>query len=245
MKRTIEFAYSIVVYVMFLGTFLYAVGFVGNLAVPKGIDDGAPGPLAVSLLVNALLLGLFAIQHSVMARPGFKARWTKIVPRTIERSTYVLATNICLILLFWKWQPLTQVIWDLRSPLLSGLMWALFALGWGIVLVATFTIDHFDLFGLRQTYYPFMGREAPPIHFVKRGLYKFCRHPIMLGFIIAMFATPAMTLGHLFFASMATAYILIALYFEERDLINAHGEHYHEYRRTTPKLCPFSFGARK
>lgn len=241
MKKIVEFAYSAIVYVMFLGTFLYAVGFTGNLVVPKSIDSGAEQNTATALLINALLLGLFAIQHSVMARPGFKACWTKIIPKTIERSTYVLATNLCLILLYWKWVPLKGIIWDVQIPIVAGFMWALFTLGWLIVLITTFSINHFDLFGTRQTFYPLVKKEAPPIAFMKKGLYKFCRHPIMLGFIIAMFASPTMSVGHLFFAVMATAYIFIALIFEERDLENALGEHYKEYQKTTPKICPFSF----
>lgn len=241
MRKSIEFAYSLVVYVMFLGTFLYAVGFTGNLVVPKSIDSGIQQNTVTALLINSLLLGLFAVQHSVMARPGFKARWTQIIPKTIERSTYVLATNICLILLFAFWVPLRAVVWDFSGTALASVMWALFALGWLIVLVSTFLINHFDLFGTRQTFYPFVNKEAPPITFMKKGLYKFCRHPIMLGFIVAFFAAPVMTAGHLFFAVMATGYIFIALIFEERDLANAHGEHYREYQRTTPRICPFSF----
>ena len=244
MKKIIEFAYSLIVYVMFLGTFMYAVGFIGNFIVPKSIDSGVEQNTVTALLINSLLLGLFAMQHSVMARPGFKAHWTKIIPKTIERTTYVLAANLCLILLFWQWAPLKGIVWDIQTPIVAGFMWALFALGWLIVLVSTFLINHFDLFGTRQTFYPLINKETPSIVFIKKGLYKFCRHPIMLGFIIAFFAIPTMSMGHLFFAAMATGYILIALIFEERDLENAHGEHYREYKRTTPKICPFSFSKR-
>lgn len=241
MRKTIEFAYSLIVYVMFLGTFLYAIGFIGNWIVPKSIDSGIERSLPSALIINSLLLGLFALQHSVMARPGFKKQWTRIIPASVERATYVLATNLCLILLYWKWAPVKSIVWNVQPPLLAGMMWALFALGWLIVLTSTFAINHFDLFGLRQTYYPFINKEAPPVVFMKKWLYNHCRHPIMLGFIIAMFATPVMTAGHLFFAAMATTYIFIALIFEERDLEQNHGEHYREYKKTTPKLCPFPF----
>jgi len=240
-QRTLQFAYSIVVYVMFLGVFLYAVGFANNLLVPKSIDSGAAGDLLSAVLINSLLLGLFALQHSIMARPWFKREWTKIVPEPIERSTFVLFTNLCLILLFWKWQPMPQVIWDVQQPIFAGIIWAAFAAGWVIVLISTFLIDHFALFGLRQTYYPFINKEAPPIHFMKKGLYKYCRHPIMLGFIVAFLATPQMTVGHLFFFVMTTGYILIALIFEENDLTMIHGDDYRKYQKSVPKLCPVSF----
>jgi len=230
---------------MFLVTFLYAIGFVGNFIVPKSVDSGVEQGLGMALMVNTLLLGLFATQHSVMARPAFKARWTKIVPKTIERSTYVLATNLCLILLFWKWIPLKGIVWEIQSPLFANVMWALFATGWLIVLAATFMINHFDLFGLRQTFNPLINKETPALEFKKMGLYKYCRHPIMLGFMTAFVATPVMTVGHLFFAVMCIAYIFIALIFEEGDLVNAIGEPYKEYQRTVPKVCPFSFGKSK
>ena len=245
MKKVFEYTYSVVIYIMFLGTFLYAIGFVGNFMVPKSIDSGVEQSLAKALFVNALLLGLFAIQHSVMARPAFKEHWTKIVPKTIERSTYVLATNLCLILLYCLWIPMKTIIWNFQGTFLAGILWALFAAGWLIVLISTFLINHFDLFGLRQTYYPLVNKEAPPIAFSKKGLYQFCRHPIMLGFIIGMFVTPTMTVGHLFFAVMATGYIFIGLIFEERDLVNLIGEDYKKYQKDVPKICPFSFGKKK
>jgi len=245
MIKVIEFIYSVVIYIMFLFTFLYAIAFVGNLPVPKSIDSGIEQGLGAALLVNALLLGLFAIQHSVMARPAFKTQWTKIVPKTIERSTYVLATNLCLILLFWKWVPMKTIVWEVHSPLFANILWGIFAAGWLIVLAATFMINHFDLFGLRQTFNPLMNKEIPALEFKKAWLYKYCRHPIMLGFIIAMVATPVMTAGHLFFAVMCIGYIFIALTFEENDLVNAIGEPYKEYQRTVPKVCPFSFGKGK
>ena len=242
MKKIIEFSYSIVIYVMFLFTFLYAIAFVGNFPVPKTIDSGVEQSMGMALMVNALLLGLFAIQHSVMARPVFKAQWTKIVPKTIERSTYVLAANLCLILLFWKWIPMKGIVWEISAPFFANIMWGIFAIGWLIVLAATFMISHFDLFGLRQTFNPLMNKEMPALEFKKAWLYKYCRHPIMLGFMIGMITTPVMTVGHLFFAVMCIAYIFIALIFEERDLVNVIGEPYKEYQRTVPKICPFSFG---
>ena len=242
MRKIIAFSYSIVIYVMFLGTFFYAIGFVGNFIVPKSIDSGTEQGLGMSLLVNALLVGLFAIQHSVMARPAFKIVWTKIVPKTIERSTYVLATNFCLILLYWKWIPMKGIIWEIQSPLFTNIIWAIFTTGCLIILASTFTINHFDLIGLKQTFNPLMSKEAPTLEFKTTWFYKFCRHPIMFGFMIAMVATPVMTLGHLFFAVMCITYIFIALIFEERDLLNAIGEPYKEYQRTVPKICPFSFG---
>jgi len=245
MKKVIEFSYSIIIYIMFLVTFLYAIGFIGNFIVPRSIDSGVEQGFGMALMVNALLLGLFAIQHSVMARPAFKALWTKIVPKTIERSTYVLATNLCLILLYWKWVPLKGIVWEIQSPFFANIMWALFASGWLIVLASTFMINHFDLFGLRQTFNPFMNKETPSLEFTNNWFYKYCRHPIMLGFMIGMVATPVMTVGHLFFAVMCIAYIFIALIFEERDLVNVIGEPYKEYQRTVPKVCPFSFGKRK
>jgi len=245
MIKVIEFFYSIVVYIMFLFTFLYAMGFVGNFLVPKSIDSGIEQGLGMALVVNTLLLGLFAIQHSVMARPTFKAQWTKIIPKTIERSTYVLATNLCLILLYWKWIPMKGIVWEIQSPLFVNIMWVLFATGCLIVLTSTFMINHFYLFGLRQTFNSLTNKETPALEFKKAWLYKYCRHPIMLGFMIAFVATPVMTVGHLFCAVMCIAYIFIALIFEERDLVNAIGEPYKEYQRTVPNVCPFSFGKNK
>ena len=240
MKKILEFSYSVIVYFFFLGVFLYAIGFAGNIIVLKSIDSGPEQGVAKALLVNGLLLGLFAIQHSVMARPRFKAMLAKIIPRSIERSTFCLATNVCLSLLYFYWIPIKGIVWNVQSPVLAGIIWAIFAVGWLIVLISTFQINHFDLFGLRQTYYPLINKATPPIQFIKRGLYQYCRHPIMLGFILAFSAAPVMTYGHLFFSVMVTGYIFIALILEERDLVNAHGEHYREYQRTTPKICPFS-----
>ena len=245
MRKVLEYTFSIVVYIMFLFTFLYAVGFIGGFVVSKTIDSGAQQGGAVALFVDSLLLGLFAIQHSVMARPAFKNFWTTIIPKTVERSIYVLAANICLILLYIFWIPLKAVVWDFTGTFLEAVLWALFALGWLIVLLSTFLINHFELFGLRQTFYPLINKEAPPLGFCKKGLYNYCRHPIMFGFIIAFFMTPKMTVGHLFFAAMATGYIFIALIFEERDLVKFIGDEYKQYQKDVPKVCPFSFGKKR
>ena len=241
MKKIFEYTYSIVIYIMFLGTFLYTIGFVGNFIVPKSIDSGVEQGLAKTLFVNVLLLGLFAIQHSVMARPAFKELWTKIIPKTIERTTYVLATNLCLILLFYLWIPMKGLVWNFQGTFWAGILWALFATGCLIISISTFLINHFELFGLRQTYNSLVNKETSPITFNKNGLYQFCRHPMMLGFIITLFATPTMTFGHLFFAIIVTGYIFIALIFEERDLVNLIGEDYKQYQKDVPKVCPFLF----
>lgn len=234
----IGFLYGVVGYGAFLASFLYAIGFVGNLLVPKSIDSDPSGPLGEALLVNAALLALFAIQHSVMARPAFKAWWTRMVPKSVERSTYVLISSALLALLFWKWQAMTGAIWSVESqPGRIGLQ-VLFWLGWLLALWSTFMVNHCELFGLRQVYLRLRGRTYTPVRFNANALYRFVRHPLMLGFLIAFWATPHMTTGHLLFAMAMTAYIFIGIYFEERDLANSHGEAFEQYRKDVPMIIP-------
>jgi len=233
----LSIVYAVVVYVFFLATFCYAIGFVGNLAVPKSIDSGPAGPLGEALAINVALLGLFAVQHSIMARRWFKAAWTRVVPPALERSTYVLAAALCLAALLWQWRAIpAPVIWSVESPLATGMLQAVFWLGWGVLLLATFLINHFELFGLRQA---FAGAEMPPAQFRTPLLYRYVRHPIYLGFVLAFWAAPVMTAGHLLFASGGTGYILVGIWFEERDLVAQFGERYHRYREQVGMLVPW------
>jgi protein-S-isoprenylcysteine O-methyltransferase Ste14 len=238
MRRVGFFLYGLVCYLAFLAVFAYAVGFIGGFLTPTSLDAPATSPLWFGLLVNTGLLTLFALQHSVMARPAFKKRWTTIVPKPIERSTYVMATNIALALVFVFWQPLGGEIWTVTNPVGRAALWGGFALGWAIVLAATLQINHFDLFGLRQVWLHLKGRPYTPVKFQEPLLYRFVRHPLYVGWFLCFWCTPTMTAAHLFFAAVATAYILVAIQLEERDLVREHGDSYVAYRKRVPMLVP-------
>jgi len=239
MGRGFAFIYGVVAYIIFLITFLYAIGFVGNIFVPKTIDSGTQGAIGLSLVINLVLLSVFALQHSIMARPAFKRVWTKIIPKAVERSTYVLMASMALILIFLFWQPMTQTVWDASNTLPGVVLTYLFWAGWLIVLASTFMIDHFDLLGLKQVHANLKKYAATAPGFSKRAFYRLVRHPIMTGFLIAFWATPTMTIGHLLFTLMTTGYIIIAvLYFEEKDLVAEIGDEYLDYQREVPAFVP-------
>ncbi len=233
------FGYGVVCYAIFFITFLYAIGFVGNFVVPKSIDSAPQVSLGLALLINTVLLGVFAIQHSVMARPAFKRWWTRFVPEPAERSTYVLFSSVALIALFIFWQPVGGVLWSLQDPIARAILYALFGFGWALVLVSTFLINHFDLFGLRQVWLHLRGKPYTALKFGTPGPYKLVRHPLYVGWFFAFWATPTMTAVHFFFAAITTAYILIAIQLEERDLVNAL-DGYADYKRRVPMLVPFT-----
>ena len=245
MKRILAFAYGVSCYLIFFGTFLYAVGFLGGFLVPKTIDSPAEVSLGVALAVNFALLAVFALQHSVMARPAFKRWWTKFVPEPIERSTYVLFSSLAMVLLFWLWQPLGGTIWDVQNTVGRAVLYTVFGIGWVTIFVATLLISHFDLFGLRQVWLYLRGQEYTYLKFSTPGPYNLVRHPLYVGWITAIWATPTMTAAHLVFALGTTAYILIAIQFEERDLTTYHGEDYANYRRRVPMLVPRLLPRRK
>jgi protein-S-isoprenylcysteine O-methyltransferase Ste14 len=238
MAGLVALIYGLIAYALFLGTILYAIGFVGNVLVPKSIDSGEPGPFTLAVAVNMLLLGLFAFQHSVMARPGFKRRWTRFVPRSVERTTYVVLASLILILLFWQWRPMPMPVWTVTDPTFAAILLGVFWAGWALVFLSTFLIDHFELFGLRQVWARIRGRELPHPTFKTPLFYKAVRHPLYLGFLLAFWATPVMTAGHLLFAIGTTGYILIAIALEERDLIALFGDQYRRYRQSVPMLIP-------
>lgn len=239
LKRILFFGYGSVSYMIFLGTFLYAIGFIGNFWVPSGLDGAPQGPIATAFAVDAALLALFATQHSIMARKWFKERWTRLVPKPIERSTYVLFSSLALILLFWQWRPMGGVVWSVEDLAARIVLRALFAFGWALVLVATFLINHFDLFGLRQVWLYLLGRPYTTLKFATPGPYRVVRHPLYVGWLFAFWMTPTMTLAHLLFAIATTGYILLAIQWEERDLAREHKRAYEEYRRSVPMLVPF------
>ena len=239
-KRIPFFVYGLACYVLFLGTFLYAIAFIGNLGTPTALDGPSTDPLGTALAINVGLLGLFAIQHSVMARPAFKRLWTRIVPKPIERSTYVLFSSLALILLFWQWRPLGGSVWSVDSTGATIVLRTLFAFGWGLVLLATFLIDHFDLFGMRQVWLYLRGTPYTARPFATPWLYRYVRHPLYVGWFFAFWATPTMTSAHLLFATATSVYILLAIQFEEHDLVGEFGDTYSEYRQRTPMLVPFT-----
>jgi protein-S-isoprenylcysteine O-methyltransferase Ste14 len=238
MGRIAAFIYGAATYLLMFVTFLYLFAFLANMWVPKGVDDGVATPFVLALLINIGLIVLFGVQHSVMARPGFKKRWTRIVPKPVERSTYVLISTLLFILLFWAWQPMTAVIWNVEAPWAQAAIWSVFALGIILLFASTFVINHFDLFGLRQIWLNLTEKPYTYLKFKVTFFYRFVRHPLYVGWAIIFWATPQMTVGHLVLAIGMSAYTLIAIRYEERDLVKFHGETYREYQRTVPMLIP-------
>lgn len=238
MNRLLVVGYGVVCYLIFLAVFLYSIGFVGDLVVPRSVDHGVDGSPTAAIVVNLVLLGVFAVQHSLMARASFKRWWTRFVPESVERSTYVLVASLVLAVLFWQWRTMPAVVWDVTWRPGRILLWTLFAAGWVTVLLSTFLINHFDLFGLRQIYLAWRGDPYTSVGFRVSMLYRAVRHPLMLGFIVAFWAAPTMTAGHLLFAVATTAYILVAIQLEERDLSAHLGEQYRDYRDRVPMLVP-------
>ncbi len=238
-SRSIAFLYGLVAYVTFFGTIVYAIGFVSGFIVPKTIDTGAASPTGIALVIDLAMMSLFAVQHSVMARKPFKQWWTQFIPRSIERSTYVLFASLTLLLLFWQWRPIPAVIWRIEEPEIAAVITGLSLLGWVMVFTSTFLINHFELFGLHQVTTNLVGREMPAPTFRTPLYYKFVRHPIYLGFIIAFWAAPTMTAGRLLFAAVTTAYILVGIMLEERDLVDLFGDEYRDYRRRVSMLVPW------
>jgi protein-S-isoprenylcysteine O-methyltransferase Ste14 len=241
MKKVIIFIYGIISYLVFLIAFLYAIGFVGNIVVPKSIDSGVETTLFSSLFINVILLSVFALQHSIMARPQFKKWFTTIISPAMERSTYILLSSLALLLIYWQWQPITTIVWKIENEIVSLFLTGIFLIGWLIVLLSTFMINHLELFGLAQIFDNLKNKKTPNPKFQTNYLYKLVRHPLMLGFLIAFWATPTMTVGHLLFTLVTTIYIFVAVkYLEEKDLKKVIGKDYEMYQKEVPMIIPFT-----